>query len=86
MLKPFEKMWSGHLGSVKTAEQRIESPPDSKPIRSQPYRAGPLEREMQHAEVQRQLAKGVIEPSKLEWAIPVLLVPKPDGTKRFCID
>lgn len=35
---------------------------------------------------QERLDAGVIEPATSEWAIPVVFVPKHDGTVRFCVE
>jgi hypothetical protein len=74
------------VGDAHTTHHRIELTPGAKPVHSHPYRAGPRAREVEAAEVQRMLKAGVIEPSTAEWASPVVLVPKPDGSMRFCID
>ena len=58
----------------------------ARPRRAQFYRASHASREVIAKEVQRQRYLGVIEPSSAEWAFPVVLVPKPDGTMRFCVD
>jgi Reverse transcriptase (RNA-dependent DNA polymerase) len=60
--------------------------PGATPVHSQPYRAGSRAREAESSEVQRMLKPKVIEPTTSEWASPVVLVPKPDGSTRFCID
>jgi hypothetical protein len=32
------------------------------------------------------LRKGVIEPAMCEWVSPIVMVPKPDVSLRFCVD
>ncbi len=56
------------------------------PIKQRPYRMSPAKQ----AVVQEQLAEmvnaGIVEPSHSGWASPVVLVPKKDGSLRFCVD
>jgi hypothetical protein len=47
---------------------------------------GPQSRTLIEAEVQGMLEMDFIEPASSPWSAPVVLVPKPDGTIRFCID
>ena len=86
VLRPFKDMWTGELGSVKVTHHLIKLKPDSKPVFSQPYRAGAKAREVEEQEVNKMLDADVIERAKTEWASPVVLVPKPDGSLRFCVE
>jgi hypothetical protein len=79
-------MWDGRLGHVHSATPRIQLVLGAKPIHAKPYRAGPRAMENEASEVQRMLKEGVIEPASSKWASPVVLVPKPDGSMRFCVD
>ena len=87
MLTKHETLWKpGYLGEISATEHRIELYPDSKPIRQAPYRQGHKARDITSSEIAKMLDAGVIEPASSEWASPVVLVPKKDGSLRFCID
>ena len=86
MLHKHASMWSGKLGEINTTRHAIDLKPGSRPSAVPPYRAGPKTRELEKAEVERQLKEGVIEPAQSEWASPVVFAPKGDGTLRFCVD
>ena len=84
MLDRYKEMWSGKLGVLKGTTHRI--PTTGGPVFQAAYRAGPQARQRERDEVERMLEMKVIEPSSAEWANPVVLVRKPDGSTRFCVD
>jgi len=86
VLEKHRALWSGHWGSIKATEHRIELKPGSKPVRLNPYRMGLRTEKLIKTQVDRMLKLEVIEPSQSEWARPVVLIPKPDGSPWFCID
>ena len=56
------------------------------PIKQHPYRVNPLKLKIIREEVTYMLENDLIEASNSEWSSPCVLVPKPDGTYRFCTD
>ena len=84
MLEKHSGMWNGTLGAIDGVTHRIET--SGAPVHGQPYRAGLKSRELIEYEIRRMQKMGVIEEAEGEWASPVVLLPKPDGTMRFCVD
>ncbi|KAE9347368.1 hypothetical protein PF008_g7833 [Phytophthora fragariae] len=56
------------------------------PIKQRPYRVSKAEGDVMEAEIQQYLKLGHIRPSTSPWASSVLMIRKPDGGIRFCID
>ena len=56
------------------------------PIFIPAYRKSMHERELIKEHVQEMLDAKIIEPSSSPWSSPVLIIPKSDGSKRFCVD
>jgi hypothetical protein len=84
MLKYHARLWDGRLVQVRGVEHRI--PTVGHPSRQQPYLCGLKTREAVEDEIRRMLDLDFIEAATSEWVAPVVLLPKPDGSLRFCID
>ena len=56
------------------------------PISQRAYRTPLSKRLLVEEAVREMLDDGVIRPSRSPWASPITLVPKKDGTTRFCVD
>lgn len=75
------------LGGEPTpfAEHRIDTG-EHPPIYVPPYRLTPAKKELMRQEIEKMLKDNVIEECESAWCSPALLVPKANGSTRFCVD
>ena len=59
---------------------------DDYPIKQHPYQMNPIKLTAMRQEVEYILQNGIIKQSQSQWSSPCVLVPKPDGSYRFCTD
>ena len=85
LLHEFSDIFSGEPNLTSVATHKIDTG-DSPPIRSSPYRIPQKLEEEVNKEIEKMLEMGIIRPSTSPWAAPVVIVPKPDGTIRLCVD
>jgi len=72
-------------GATNLTEHRIDVGGHT-PIKQRYYPVSPKIQEAIYAEVDRLLAAGIIESSRSEWSSPIVMIKKPNGTYRFCLD
>uniref|UniRef100_A0AAQ4PTP4 ribonuclease H n=1 Tax=Gasterosteus aculeatus aculeatus TaxID=481459 RepID=A0AAQ4PTP4_GASAC len=83
--KQFADVFSPLPGRTDLIAHRIETPPGVT-VRSRPYRMPEHKRKVVQGELASMLEMGVIEESHSAWCSPIVLVPKKDGSVRFCVD
>ena len=78
-------VFSNKPGRTDILQHHIETR-ESRPVRLPPYRLPHAYRDTVEKELKEMEACGIIEPSFSEWASPVVLIKKKDGTLRLCVD
>jgi hypothetical protein len=73
-------------GMAKIDPYRIQLKEGTIPVKQPIRRKAIVEKEMIGKQITEMLASRVIRESKSPWSSPIQLVPKKDGTDRFCVD
>lgn len=73
-------------GRTNLIEHRIKLNKGVTPIKKRDYPRNPAMQQVIKEEISQMLKDGVIERSNSSWSSPVVLIRKPSGRYRFCID
>lgn len=83
----YESRWDKHLKTITVAKRRtVSNVPNALPIHSALYLTGPKHQELELKEVAQREEAGVAEPTVTDYASPIVLIPKIDGSLHFCRD
>ncbi|KAL7869755.1 hypothetical protein AOLI_G00137430 [Acnodon oligacanthus] len=85
LLEELYDLFDGHLGHTSLAKHFIDTG-DARPISLPPYCTSPAKKKIIEDQIQKMLEEEIIEPSSSPWAAPVVIVKKPCGEPRFCVD
>ena len=85
-MSQYPDIFNDNLGKTHLCTHTIELKPGTRPIRLMPYRVHPEKSVQIRKELDLMIKMGVNEESNSPWASPVVLIPKPDGSIRFCVD
>ncbi|KAL6481161.1 hypothetical protein MHYP_G00092410 [Metynnis hypsauchen] len=85
LLSDFSGLFAERIGHTTVAVHRIETG-DARPINLPPYRTSPLKKKLIEEQIQSMLDNDIIEPASGPWSSPIVIVPKPSGEARFCVD
>ena len=85
LLKTYERCFQPGGEPTPFAEHRINTG-DQLPVAVPPYRMNPAKKELLKTEIDKLLEDGIIEECESPYASPVVLIPKPNGKVRLCVD
>lgn len=87
VLNNFNEVFSEGLGHCPTFKADITLKSDAVPKFMKPYNIPFALHDKVRQEIDRLVSNGVIEPiNSSEWASPIVVVPKPNGSIRVCAD
>lgn len=81
----FPESREGIIGCTKLITHAIDTS-DARPIKQKHYTISPYLQPEVNNEIDRMMGLGVIEPANSPWANPVVIVRKPNGKVRLCLD
>lgn len=80
----FDQITGNDIGCTTLVKHQISA--DGPPVKQRYYPVSPAMPRIVDKELDDMLSKNIVERSHSPWSSPILLVPKKDGTHRFCVD